>query len=113
PPVGRAPPHAHPPPPLLPRPRPAGVADSGQREDLLRTPATGTDPDQPGTRGVVLDLVAAGGVVGARLVHHQNLAVAASRHAGRLPGAGYPGDVVELDRRDQPFPVLRAHPRLP
>src|SRR5262245_41239669 len=91
---------------------PAEMADGGQCEELLRVTAMGPDPHQPGSRRVVLELVAAGWVVGARLVDYENPVVAGSRHAGHLPGVGDPGDVVELDRRDQPLLVPRAHPGL-
>src|SRR5205814_3939540 len=84
------------------------VPDRRQREELLGVPAARPDPDEPGRWRVVLDLMAAGGVVWAGLVDHQNLLVAGARQAVLLAGAGDHGDVVELDRRDQAFPVL--HP---
>src|SRR6478609_6271173 len=84
----------------------------GQLEELLGVPAARADLDQPGRRRVILDLMAAGGVVGAGLVNHQDLLVAGARQAGLLAGAGDHGDVVELDRRDQAFPVLHPGPGL-
>src|SRR5262249_41995355 len=90
----------------------AEVPDRSQRQELLRIPAARSDPDQPGRRRVVLDLMAAGGVVGAGLVDHQNLLVTGTRQAGLLAGAGARGPVAELDRRDEALPVLHAHPGL-
>src|SRR6185437_8211115 len=86
----------------------AEVPDRGQREELLGVPAARADLDEPGRWRVVLDLMAARGVVGAGLVDHQDPLVARARQAGLLAGAGDNGDVVELDRRDQAFPV--PHP---
>src|SRR6266571_8381000 len=89
------------------------VPDRGQRAELLRVPAARAHPDEPGAGRIVLDLVTAGGVVGAGLVDHENLVVAARRrHAVLLAGAGDHGDVVELDRRDQALAVLHARPGL-
>src|SRR6201991_1412353 len=90
----------------------AEVPDRGQREELLGVPAARADLDEPGRRRVVLDLMAAGGVVGAGLVDHENLLVAGTRQAVLLAGAGDHGDVVELDRRDQALPVFHSRPGL-
>src|SRR6185437_10165500 len=50
----------------------AEVPDRGQREELLGVPAARADLDEPGRWRVVLDLMAARGVVGAGLVDHQD-----------------------------------------
>ncbi len=67
---------------------------------------------QAGARRVVLDLMAAGGIVGAGLVDHHDRVVAAGLRARALADAGDLRYVIELDRRDQPFPVLHADARL-
>src|SRR6266576_7371959 len=66
----------------------AEVPYRGQLEELLGVPAARADLDQPGRRRVVLDLMAAGGVVRAGLVDHDNLLVAGARQAVPLAGAG-------------------------
>src|SRR5215831_10394172 len=81
------------------------MANPGQGEEFLRVPAAGGDPDQPDSRGVVLELVPADRVVGARLIDHQDVTEAPRAHAGRLPGERDPGDVVEVDRRYQALAV--------
>src|SRR5690349_20181898 len=90
----------------------AEVPRRGQREELLGVPAARADLDEPGRRRVVLDLMAARGIVGACLVDYENLLVARARQARLLAGAGDGRDVVELDRRDQAFPVLHPSPGL-
>src|SRR5215469_13335542 len=83
----------------------AQVANAGQSEELLRVSASRADPDQPDSGRVVLDLVPADGVVGARFVDHQDIPEAARAHAGRLAGERDLGDVIEVDRRHQPLAV--------
>src|SRR5215472_5555480 len=85
------------------------MAHADQGEQLNRVPAAGADPDQPDTGGVVLDLVPAGRVVRAGLVDHQDVLVTPGVHAGRLPGAGDLGDVVEPDRRHKTLAVPSAN----
>src|SRR5580692_1866914 len=56
--------------------------------------------------------MAAGGIIGAGLIDHHDRVVAACLHARALADAGDLGYVIELDRRDQPLPVLHADTRL-